>query len=42
VAIVGGGYAGLAAALELAKHGVAAVVLERGPLGIGIVPRGVV
>src|SRR5437868_12540438 len=29
VAIVGGGYAGLAAALELAKQGVAAVVLER-------------
>jgi len=33
VAIVGGGYAGLAAALELAKHGVDAVVLERGALG---------
>src|SRR5439155_22519736 len=28
VAIVGGGYAGLAAALEFAKHGVEAVVLE--------------
>src|SRR5436190_13674814 len=39
VAIVGGGYAGLAAALELAKHGVAAVVLERGPLGIGASTR---
>src|SRR5436309_13053329 len=39
VAIVGGGYAGLAAALEFAKHGVAAVVLERGPLGIGASTR---
>src|SRR3984893_4217472 len=39
VAIVGGGYAGLAAALELAKHGVAAVVLERGTLGIGASTR---
>src|SRR6266436_647541 len=39
VAIVGGGYAGLAAALELAKQGVAAVVLERGPLGIGASTR---
>src|SRR5712672_1237448 len=39
VAIVGGGYAGLAAALELAKHGVAAVVLERGALGIGASTR---
>src|SRR5436305_2734219 len=39
VAIVGGGYAGLAAALELAKHGVDAVVLERGPLGIGASTR---
>src|SRR5438552_16969473 len=35
VAIVGGGYAGIAAALELAKHGVGAVVLERGALGVG-------
>src|SRR3984893_14289310 len=35
VAIVGGGYAGLAAALELAKHGVAAVGLERGALVSG-------
>src|SRR5204862_175923 len=39
VAIVGGGYAGLAAALELARHGVDAVVLERGPLGIGASTR---
>src|SRR5438045_8837189 len=39
VAIVGGGYAGLAAALELAKQGVDAVVLERGPLGIGASTR---
>jgi len=28
VAIVGGGYAGLSAGLELAKHGIDAVVLE--------------
>jgi NADPH-dependent 2,4-dienoyl-CoA reductase/sulfur reductase-like enzyme len=33
VAIVGGGYAGLAAALELARHGVDGVVLEAGALG---------
>src|SRR5258708_17488838 len=39
VAIVGGGYAGLAAGLELAKQGVAAVVLERGALGIGASTR---
>src|SRR4051812_10692878 len=39
VAIVGGGYAGLAASLELAKHGVDTVVLERGPLGIGASTR---
>src|SRR5438067_11431247 len=39
VAIVGGGYAGLAASLELAKLGVDAVVLERGPLGIGASTR---
>src|SRR5438067_6282931 len=39
VAIVGGGYAGLAAALELAKHGVGAVVLERGALGVGASTR---
>src|SRR5581483_6187123 len=39
VAIVGGGYAGLAAALELARHGVETVVLERGLLGIGASTR---
>jgi len=39
VAIVGGGYAGLATALELAKHGVDSVVLERGALGIGASTR---
>jgi glycine/D-amino acid oxidase-like deaminating enzyme len=39
VAIVGGGYAGLAAALELARHGIDAVVLERGALGIGASTR---
>src|SRR5579872_1099293 len=39
VAIVGGGYAGLAAALELARHGVDGVVLERGALGVGASTR---
>ena len=39
VAIVGGGYAGLAAALELAKHGIDAVVLEMGALGVGASTR---
>jgi glycine/D-amino acid oxidase-like deaminating enzyme len=39
VAIVGGGYAGLSAALELAKHGVEALVLERGALGVGASTR---
>ncbi|HVC55255.1 MAG TPA: FAD-binding oxidoreductase [Stellaceae bacterium] len=39
VAIVGGGYAGLAAALELARYGIDAVVLERGALGIGASTR---
>jgi glycine/D-amino acid oxidase-like deaminating enzyme len=39
VAIVGAGYAGLAAALELARHGVDAVVLEQGALGIGASTR---
>jgi len=38
VAIVGGGYAGLAAALELAKQGVDAVVLERGRPGTIVPP----
>jgi len=39
VAIVGGGYAGLSAALELAKLGVDAVVFERGALGEGASTR---
>ena len=39
VAIVGGGYAGLSAALELAKHGVDAVVLEANELGFGASTR---
>src|SRR5437016_8238778 len=39
VAIVGGGYAGLAAALEFARHGIDAVVLEGGALGIGASTR---
>src|SRR4051794_41897010 len=39
VAIVGGGYAGLATALELARHGVEAGVLEGGALGGGARPR---
>ena len=39
VAIVGGGYAGLSAALELSEHGIDAVVLERGVLGIGASTR---
>src|SRR6478752_6906186 len=39
VAIVGGGYAGLSAALELAKHGVEAVVLEENELGFGASTR---
>jgi glycine/D-amino acid oxidase-like deaminating enzyme len=39
VAIVGGGYAGLAAALEFAAHGVGAVVFERGALGAGASTR---
>ena len=39
VAIVGGGYAGLATALELSRHGVDAVVLERGALGVGASTR---
>ncbi len=39
VAIVGGGYAGLATALEFSKHGIDAVVLERGALGVGASTR---
>jgi glycine/D-amino acid oxidase-like deaminating enzyme len=39
VAIVGGGYAGLSTALELAKHGSDAVVLEAGKLGGGASTR---
>jgi len=39
VAIVGGGYAGLSTALELAKHGIDAVVLEANELGSGASTR---
>ena len=39
VAIVGGGYAGLSTALELAKQGIDAVVLEAGALGFGASTR---
>src|SRR5262249_46128902 len=39
VAIVGGGYAGLSAALELSKHGIDAVVFEGGALGEGASAR---
>src|SRR5438046_4598379 len=39
VAIVGGGYAGLATALELAKQGVDSVVLEAKELGYGASTR---
>src|SRR5260370_27365353 len=39
VAIVGGGYAGLSAALELAKHGIEAVVLEANELRFGASTR---
>src|SRR5580692_6798482 len=39
VAIVGGGYAGLSTALELAKHGIDAVALEAGELGFGASTR---
>lgn len=39
VAIVGGGYAGLSAALEFAKLGIDAVVFERGALGEGASTR---
>ncbi len=39
VAIVGAGYAGLSTALELAKHGIATVVLEANELGYGASTR---
>jgi glycine/D-amino acid oxidase-like deaminating enzyme len=39
VAIVGGGYAGLSAALELVKHGIDAVVLEANEPGFGASTR---
>ncbi len=39
VAIVGGGYAGLSAALELAKHGIDAVVLDVNEPGFGASTR---
>jgi glycine/D-amino acid oxidase-like deaminating enzyme len=39
VAIVGGGYAGLSTALELAKHGIDAVVLEAEEPGFGASTR---
>lgn len=39
VAIVGGGYAGLSTALELAQHGIDAVVLEANELGFGASTR---
>jgi len=39
VAIVGGGYAGLSVALELAKHGIDAAVLEANELGFGASTR---
>ena len=39
VAIVGGGYAGLSAALELARSGIDAVVLEANELGFGASTR---
>src|ERR1700751_4736573 len=39
VAIIGAGYAGLSTALELAKHGIDAVVLEAIELGSGASTR---
>src|SRR5499427_2146448 len=39
VAVVGGGYAGLSTALELAKHGMDPVVLEAGEPGFGASTR---
>src|SRR5690606_12472138 len=35
VAIIGGGYAGLACAIRLAERGIGAVVLDAGPIGWG-------
>ncbi len=39
VAVIGGGYCGLAAALELARAGVRVAVLDAGPLGAGASTR---
>jgi glycine/D-amino acid oxidase-like deaminating enzyme len=39
VAVVGGGYTGLAAARQLARAGASVVVLERGPIGSGASSR---
>jgi glycine/D-amino acid oxidase-like deaminating enzyme len=39
VAVIGGGYTGLAAARELASRGASVAVPERGPLGIGASTR---
>ena len=39
VAIVGSGFCGLAAALELARNGLSVAVLDSGPLGIGASSR---
>jgi glycine/D-amino acid oxidase-like deaminating enzyme len=39
VAIIGGGYTGMAAALALARHGTSAIVLERETLGWGASTR---
>jgi len=39
VAVVGGGYTGLAAARRLARHGASVVVLDRGDLGSGASSR---
>jgi glycine/D-amino acid oxidase-like deaminating enzyme len=41
VAIVGGGYTGLSAALHLAQRGIKAVLLEAGPVGFGGAGRNV-